>query len=171
MQSFGLQYNRALFSIQYGKVLYSTALYCTLFYCTVLYTKTSWNNLCFHTIQYSIVQYCDWTNQLGLAIIRHMINKWMSTLYNRVFQILDCLRHSPNVLSFAQLFKWIMTVCSVFCILSKPFAHCFFDGECFTQMNIVHNATWSLSKLLKIVWVLQIVSFIQSNVSSDLRSV
>ena len=91
----------------------------------------------------------------------------MITLYSHVLQILDCLRVLHNVLSFAPLFKWIMALCSAFCTLSKPFAHCLFYGECFTQMNIVHSTIRSLSNLLKIVEVLQIVSFIQLNVSSD----
>ena len=68
-------------------------------------------------------------------------------------------------------FKSIGTVCSAFCTLSKPIAHCFFYGECFTQMNIVQSTIRSLSKPLKIVGVLHIVSSIQSNVSSDVRCV
>ena len=74
-----------------------------------------------------------------------------------VFQNLDCLRHLLNVLSFAPLFKWIMTLCSAFCTLSKPFVHCQINGDCFTQMNIVQSTNRSLSNPMQIVGVLQIV--------------
>ena len=149
--------------------MHFTLLFCIVLYCTVV--SLDQNVVKNHVFAYNTVHNSTVTSQLGLAIIGHMKNMWMITLYCSVLQILDCLRVLHNALSFAPLFKWIVALGSAFYTLSKPFAHCFLYGECFTQMNIVHSTIRSLSKPLKIVGVLHIVSSIQSNVSSDLRCV